>query len=1317
MKKILSLFLLLMLPCMYVAAKLEGSGYYRIWNAAVLAKKKEKAFCCVTYNAYYMNTAAGTQQDIDAIPLYPEQYSFTDPAAIIYVQMPDATHKFDLMAQGVSVSKILDGSSLSLSGNTDGNYVLTGKVKGVDSPVYSTSYKTGFYGPRHYILTSANSDVSYKYWGADKVDSESATNYFGVKPTLSAKGKYYAPYYVSFPFEPASDGMKVYYVSKMTKGGYTLEEIQGIVPAATPVLIECSSDDPSKNRLRLHEPGTAGTAVVGNKLQGIYFCNPDLGIGLYKNCVTQFNPQTMRIWNVENGELVLSNNGSSLLEAEVAQGVKYVCLNANQSYLTVPADYSATMREGQLDPVTVTFLDDNGTVLKTVQGIPGENITLPDTPVKTGYSFAGWEGLNGVFPETNMTVKPVWAINQYTITFDVDGGEEVSPITQNYGTTVTAPASPVKEGHTFLCWEPTLPQTMPANNVTVKAKWQVNKYTVKFLSDKGEVIKETTQDYGSAIVLPEPPTKVGAEFVGWTPQPVATVPANDVTYTAVFEGTEYTITFDTDGAGDISPLKGFYGDAVKKPADPAKEGYTFLGWEPEIPATFSGSMTVKAKWQINKYTVRFLSDNGEVIKETTQDYGSAIVLPEPPTKVGAEFVGWTPQPVATVPANDVTYTAVFTGTEYTITFDTDGAGDISPLKGFYGDAVKKPVAPVKEGYTFLGWEPELPSTFTGNMTAKAKWQINQYTITFDTDGGSAVNPLKVDYNSAVTAPAAPTKEGHTFVGWTPELPKTMPANDITVKAQWKAVAYTITFDTDGGSAVAPITADYNTAITAPVSPVKEGYTFAGWQPALPATMPLNGLTVKAQWKANEYTITFDTDGGSAVSPITAGYNTSITAPAAPAKEGYTFLGWEPELPKTMPLNGLSVRAKWQVNQYTITFNTDGGSDVASVTGDYGTEVASPDAPVKYGYTFKGWNPELPTVIPGKNLTVKAQWEAVRQEHSVSVADGWNWISIPLMDEDMTDLNTLFANGTWALGDEIKTKTAIALYSEAKGSWLGALAHSKLSGTTMYKVRSAKQQDLSLKEGRMTVPSEMTVTVNSGWNYLSYLPAEPMLLAEALANYPAAEGDVIKTEKGSNVYSSTDGWKGELTALYPGQGYMLLRKGANAVTFRYPNEAQTPVEIDVAKTASRYADNMTVIATLTGVEPESGDSLVATVGGEVRGVSAVAEGGKTVLTVQGSGSERVSVALMRGGEVYATANTSLCYETDAVVGSLANPTAISFVEDDNAGKALAAGNVTAIYSSDGRRQNTTDLNTLAPGTYIVYAEADGMTNIIKTSIKR
>ena len=1184
--------LLAMLSHLYVAAKLEGSGYYRIWNAAVLAKNKEKAYCCVSCDSYYMNTSAGTDQKIASIPLYPEQYSFTDPSAIIYVQMPDATHKFDLSAQGVWVSQLLDGSSLTLSGNTDGNYVLTGKVKGVETPVYSTSRKSGIFGPKYYVLTSSNSDTSYKFWGADKVDSESDKNYFGVKPTLSAKGKYYAPFYVSFPFETASDGMKVYYVSKMNKSGYTLEEINGIIPAATPVLIECSSDDPSKNRLKLHEPGTRGVRVADNKLKGVYFCNPNLEISQYNHAATEFKAETMRIWKVVNDELVLSNDGSTLVDAEYVPGVPYLCLNANQSYLPVPAGYASTMKEGQADPVTVTFLNDEGGILTTIEGFPGDKITLPAEPTKTGYTFAGWEGLTDVFPEEGKTVKPLWTISQYTITFDSDGGNEVAPVTQDYGTAVAIPAAPTKTGHTFLGWEPAVPTTMPAENVTVKAKWQVNSYSVKFLMDDNTVLKETTQEYGTPIVRPENPTKVGAEFMGWIPEPDATVPAKDVVYTAAFTGTEYTITFDTDGAGDIEPIKGFYGTAVQKPA-----------------------------------------------------------------------------------------------------------------------------APVKSGYTFLGWEPEIPATFSGNMTVKAKWQMNQYTITFDTDGGSTINPMTVDYNSTI-AVNIPTKEGYTFLGWEPELPKTMPANDVMVKAKWQANKYTIMFDTDGGSVVSPITADCNSAVAAPTSPTKAGYTFLGWEPELPQTMPAGDLTVKAKWMVNEYTITFDTDGGSAVSPITADYNTAITAPAAPVKEGYTFLGWEPELPKTMPLDGMTVKAKWQINQYTIKFNSDGGSAVSDMTLDYGTAVSAPDAPTKFGYTFAGWEPELPATVPAQNITVKAVWRAAKTGYDISLSEGWNWVSIPMMDEDMTDINTLLGNGEWELGDEVKSKTAVAAYSKRNAKWLGALAHqTKLSGTVMYKIRSAKTQGVALKEGRVTVPAEMNVTVNGGWNHISYLPAEPMLLSEALANYPAADGDVIKSETASSLYSNDKGWEGELTVLEPEQGYMLMRNAGTPVTFRYPNEAQTKVEEQpTAGTANRYADNMTVIATLAGVETEAGDSLAAIVRGELRGTSAVSEDGTTILTVQGSGAELVSIALLRGGEVFATANTSLCYEVDAVVGSLGNPAAISFVEDDDTALPFNGGNVAAIYSADGKKVNTTNYNSLPAGTYIVYAVADGKTNIIKTTKK-
>ena len=136
------------------------------------------------------------------------------------------------------------------------------------------------------------------------------------------------------------------------------------------------------------------------------------------------------------------------------------------------------------------------------------------------------------------------------------------------------------------------------------------------------------------------------------------------------------------------------------------------------------------------------------------------------------------------------------------------------------------------------------------MTIKAKWTVNQYTLTFDTNGGSAIAPITQDYGTAITAPADPTKTGYTFAGWTPAIPATMPAENMTIKAKWAVNQYTLTFDTNGGSTIAPITQDYGTAITAPADPTKTGYTFAGWTPVIPTTMPAENMTVKAQWRYN-----------------------------------------------------------------------------------------------------------------------------------------------------------------------------------------------------------------------------------------------------------------------------------------------------------------------------------------------------------------------------------------------------------------------------------------------------------------------------------
>ena len=287
------------------------------------------------------------------------------------------------------------------------------------------------------------------------------------------------------------------------------------------------------------------------------------------------------------------------------------------------------------------------------------------------------------------------------------------------------------------------------------------------------------------------------------------------------------------------------------------------------------------------------------------------------------------------------------------------------------------------GYTQVGWSTvdggekvyDFKDIYTKNeaLTLYPVWNTNKYTITFDTNGGSEIAPITQDYGTEITAPDNPTRKGYTFKGWDKEIPKTMPAENITVKAQWDINQYTIDFDTNGGSDIAPITQDYGTEITAPDNPTRKGYAFRGWDKEIPETMPAGNITVKAQWEINQYTITFDTNGGSEIVPITQDYGTEITVPDNPTRKGYTFKGWDKEIPETMPAENMTVKAQWKINQYTITFDTNGGSEIAPITQDYGTEITAPDNPTRKGYTFRGWDKEIPETMPAENITITARW--------------------------------------------------------------------------------------------------------------------------------------------------------------------------------------------------------------------------------------------------------------------------------------------------------------------------------------------------------
>ena len=186
---------------------------------------------------------------------------------------------------------------------------------------------------------------------------------------------------------------------------------------------------------------------------------------------------------------------------------------------------------------------------------------------------------------------------------------------------------------------------------------------------------------------------------------------------------------------------------------------------------------------------------------------------------------------------------------------------------------------------------------------------------------------------------------------------------------------------DGDSEYAKQVLPSGTLATRPDAPAATpGYTFGGWNKAdgtawdYASDKVTDNITLYAKWAANTYTITFDTVGGSEIAPITQDYGTAITVPADPTREGYTFIGWEGEFPETMPAHNMTVTAQWEINRYTITFDTAGGSEIAPITQDYGTAITAPEAPTREGYAFMGWDREIPTTMPAENITLKARWK-------------------------------------------------------------------------------------------------------------------------------------------------------------------------------------------------------------------------------------------------------------------------------------------------------------------------------------------------------
>ena len=376
-------------------------------------------------------------------------------------------------------------------------------------------------------------------------------------------------------------------------------------------------------------------------------------------------------------------------------------------------------------------------------------------------------------------------------------------------------------------------------------------------------------------------------------------PDQDFTITVVNKySVNVTSVDETMGTVAIDPVQDEYlGGSSATVTATAAEGYHFVKWSDEAtdnPYTFTvtADTELTATFAPNQYTITFVLGNGEENVVLTQDYKSELTAPTP-TRTGYTFAGWDEEVPATVPLGDKTFTAQWTLDEYTITYDLDGGAVATANPESYtieSDAITL-VNPTKEGYTFAGWTgtdlTAATETVTiakgsiGNRSYKATWTVNQYTITFDTDGGSEVAAITQDYGTAVTAPADPTKAGYTFAGWDKEIPATIPAEDVTITAQWTIITYTIEYDLAGGqwpATVAAVTTyDVESDNIEIPTPERTYYEFMGWtsedvaEPVIPwiitkgstgnlkltanwqISTGINAVMVKGQ-KADVYTI-------------------------------------------------------------------------------------------------------------------------------------------------------------------------------------------------------------------------------------------------------------------------------------------------------------------------------------------------------------------------------------------------------------------------------------------------------------------------------
>ena len=437
----------------------------------------------------------------------------------------------------------------------------------------------------------------------------------------------------------------------------------------------------------------------------------------------------------------------------------------------------------------------------------------------------------------------------------------------------------------------------------------------------------------------------------------------------------------------------------------------FLGTaEPEIvwvTKDHTSSSTVDVS--LKKYFTITYSLNGGTLSPASQIYtpleDTVLAVPE---KANVTFAGWSTtsdgEPTLTgwskkTRAGDITLYAKY---NYTVSFEANGTeaapaegttASVSALEGVALNLTEN--AFVRPGYSFTGWNTaadgsgtayENGSEFTGtvNTTLYAQWgphDPNKVVVNFRANGGTLVALQEIDMGETLTEPTT-TRTHYNFMGWyeTSDFSGTAvdfatfkPEADTTLYAKWELEKLTVAFDSgEGGSSVASQSVTYGLAASEPAEPTKTGYTFSGWYLNNTAynfnTAVTEAITLTARWTISRYTVMFNTNGGSNVASQTVEHGSKATQPSAnPTRTGFNFGGWYKSddggttlYSESYDFNSavtgdMVLYAKWNIKQYTVTFNSKGGSEVGAQLVNHGSTAIMPlEDPVKEGYDFAGW---------------------------------------------------------------------------------------------------------------------------------------------------------------------------------------------------------------------------------------------------------------------------------------------------------------------------------------------------------------------------